>query len=740
MKPYSLFLIVVLPLLLIGSASPGAGKALSAGSPVGVCDSVSKSPFVGEMLVFNVSISGGGSTATVTANDSFTVSFEYFIQVCQQPLLKNYCQVVVGFGSLPAPQSCVFQARVGCPGQNGTLSFRMKAPSYPSEYIIAIDIQQDYDEEPCPTVWPRGTPVPDQYIGCVNVTAANLAVLTTGSASAITPTSATLHGTVHPSGASTIVRFAYGQVSGVYTDSVIAAESPVAGDSTIAVSASISGLTANTGYFFRMTGENENGYALGGEQTFYTGPRFSLGEPVHSFGHLPLNGSRTDSITVFNAGDLNLQITSVVALSGQYSASPLTATITPGGSKKFAVTFSPPAYGPYNSGIVFVHNGASTPDTQLVRGDVPIGGVITGWNIVSVPLTAPDPRKIVVFPDAISNAFEFSSGYTPRDTLVNGRGYWLKFPATDSLVVAGGVRSSELVTVVGGWNMIGGPTFPVPLDSIVSTPPGIIAGNFFEYSAGYSPVTVLSPGKGFWVKTSQGGTLHLKGAASVPSPGSAWRRSDPEGATTSLLFTDARGSRQELHVGIPTSDRLGHVELPPPPPDGAFDVRFDGDVYAAVLPDGHGGGLGVRMRGASFPVTISWSGEGGGGVIDAGGLTNQLSVPGQIVLQDSVPIIVRGAREALMSGGRMAAAGLVGNHPNPFNPTTVVSFAMPAPGPVRLTVFNALGEQVSVLLDGVRGAGEHEVVFDAAGLPGGVYFCRMQGAGRPSTLKLLLVK
>ena len=65
---------------------------------------------------------------------------------------------------------------------------------------------------------------------------------------------------------------------------------------------------------------------------------------------------------------------------------------------------------------------------------------------------------------------------------------------------------------------------------------------------------------------------------------------------------------------------------------------------------------------------------------------------------------------------------------------------MPAPGPVRLTVFNALGEEVAMLLDGFRVAGGHSVVFDAAGLPGGVYFCRMQGTERPSTLKLLLVK
>lgn len=744
MKAFPVFPILILSLLVAGGAQAAINARVPAAPAATPCDSVSGSPFAGEMLLFKVSVEGGGNTATVSANDSFTVSFDYYIQVCDSPAANNFCQVVVGYAGAPAPLFCIFRQRVDCNGQIGSLSFRMKAPAFPSEYLIAFDVRRTLTEPACPTTWPSGTPVHDRYLACVNVTAGSLPVPVTGSVSNVTAGSATFNGSVHPAGAPTTVRFLYGLNPGAYTDSITAAESPVSGSSTFAVSGAVSGLTANRRYYYRATAESENGYNIGEEASFFTGPLFTLPSPVHAFGHLPVNGERTDSITVLNEGDMTLQISSVIPLGGQYSVTPLAASIGANGSRKFAVTFSPPAYGRYNSGIVFVHNGATTPDTQLVQGDVPVGGVALGWNIVSVPLTVADPRKTVVFPDAVSNAFEFSAGYIGRDSVRNGVGYWLKFPATDSLVVSGDVRNSQTATVVAGWNMVGGPSLNVPLDSVATTPPGILAGNFFEYFSGYATATVLRPGKGYWVKVSQAGTLQLNGvlpggseAATLPGPPA------PEGMAT-LSLRDASGAGASLTVGPGGSALTGDgrpPELPPPPPEGAFDARFEGNLHSLRLPPGSGRGSGLRISGARYPVTISWTEGAGGATIDAGDGPVPMDSPGSVTLRRPSPVVIGAAApppDAQAEAGR--ASGLIGNRPNPFNPTTVVSFTVPAPGPVRLTVFNALGEEVSVLLDGVRGAGEHEVVFDAAGLPGGVYFCRMQGAGRPSTLKLLLVK
>lgn len=80
------------------------------------------------------------------------------------------------------------------------------------------------------------------------------------------------------------------------------------------------------------------------------------------------------------------------------------------------------------------------------------------------------------------------------------------------------------------------------------------------------------------------------------------------------------------------------------------------------------------------------------------------------------------------------------NHPNPFNPSTVVKYSLPVDGFVNISVYNNLGEKVSVLVDGEVSAGEYSVSFDAGNLPSGVYFCRMESGNFISSRKMLLLK
>jgi 5'-nucleotidase/UDP-sugar diphosphatase len=84
--------------------------------------------------------------------------------------------------------------------------------------------------------------------------------------------------------------------------------------------------------------------------------------------------------------------------------------------------------------------------------------------------------------------------------------------------------------------------------------------------------------------------------------------------------------------------------------------------------------------------------------------------------------------------------GLAQNYPNPFNPSTTIRFALPTSGHVTLTIHNLLGQEIGTLVDGELDAGRHSVVFDAAGLPSGVYFYRLQSGRLVSTKKLMLVK
>lgn len=69
---------------------------------------------------------------------------------------------------------------------------------------------------------------------------------------------------------------------------------------------------------------------------------------------------------------------------------------------------------------------------------------------------------------------------------------------------------------------------------------------------------------------------------------------------------------------------------------------------------------------------------------------------------------------------------LYNNYPNPFNPSTTISFVLPEPSTVRLSVYNVLGQLVGTLIDGEEMAeGLQEVQFVADGLASGVYFYRI---------------
>ncbi len=80
--------------------------------------------------------------------------------------------------------------------------------------------------------------------------------------------------------------------------------------------------------------------------------------------------------------------------------------------------------------------------------------------------------------------------------------------------------------------------------------------------------------------------------------------------------------------------------------------------------------------------------------------------------------------------------------PNPASGQARVAFTLAAPAAVRLAVYDVLGREVALLVDGVRSAGRHEVVFDLrrAGIPSGVYTVSLRGAGAFLSRRMTLVR
>jgi hypothetical protein len=87
-----------------------------------------------------------------------------------------------------------------------------------------------------------------------------------------------------------------------------------------------------------------------------------------------------------------------------------------------------------------------------------------------------------------------------------------------------------------------------------------------------------------------------------------------------------------------------------------------------------------------------------------------------------------------------ASFALNQNFPNPFNPSTTISFALPARSHVTLDIFDLMGRHVASILSEELSAGLHSRQWNAAGFPSGMYFYRLQAGAYTETKRLLLLR
>jgi hypothetical protein len=80
------------------------------------------------------------------------------------------------------------------------------------------------------------------------------------------------------------------------------------------------------------------------------------------------------------------------------------------------------------------------------------------------------------------------------------------------------------------------------------------------------------------------------------------------------------------------------------------------------------------------------------------------------------------------------------NYPNPFNPSTIINFSIPSAGKVVMKIYNVIGRQVAVLVNGNFEKGNYSVEFNGAGLPSGVYFYKLESGTYSDIKKLILMK
>ncbi len=97
----------------------------------------------------------------------------------------------------------------------------------------------------------------------------------------------------------------------------------------------------------------------------------------------------------------------------------------------------------------------------------------------------------------------------------------------------------------------------------------------------------------------------------------------------------------------------------------------------------------------------------------------------QIIAPDDGEQLRKQAKQEIIANQLPTEFALASNYPNPFNPTTTINYALPQAGNVILKVYDALGREVTTLVNEYKNAGRYEVQFDASTLASGIYFYRI---------------
>ncbi len=380
-----------------------------------------------------------------------------------------------------------------------------------------------------------------------------------------------------------------------------------------------------------------------------------------------------------------------------------------------------------------------------------------GWNLVSLSVIPLDSNynHDTLFPNAASHVFRYGPGYgyTPVDDMDDCGAYWIKFSGAGYYFPVGTLKLFSTCPLNEGWNLIGTLSCPVPTGTI--TEPALMGKTYFGYSPlnGYAPVTTLESGHGYWVKSDASGTLTLScGNATVASKEQNYALL--EGWNT-MNLRDARGGEQTLYLGKQSALQvpLDRYELPPLPPENAFDARFSSGRNVETYAEETQGTevYTIRLQATSYPVTVNYS------ILDRqklftlteldgeGQTLTTAKLNGSGLIRITNPSVTTLKVTVSNNIGLPKTFGLSQNYPNPFNPVTRFTVDIPVTGPVDISVYDLLGHKLTTLMSGTQDAGSYTIEWDGttnAGLssPTGLYFVKMTAGKFSEARKVLLMK
>lgn len=385
-----------------------------------------------------------------------------------------------------------------------------------------------------------------------------------------------------------------------------------------------------------------------------------------------------------------------------------------------------------------------------------------GWNLLSLPVKPLNSTWTEVYPNAQNIPyFYYQSGYVAETVLREGVGYFVKYGDIIDRKFSGSYISNVSKArnnsvdlfpgdvELGGWNTIGALSTPVSINCIdfdqydAQNKP--LKDFTFKYGVwgyktkeGYKEVSTLQPGLGYWIKVNKRGYLKL--AQNQCKVGTATEianyKNDVRSNATQITVSDNGQSSNTVYITRDNGVATDMFSLPPVPPTGLFDIRFD-NGSSLVNTDNNV----LVMQGVEYPISISVdnalasytfedavTGEVLGTVTKGGNSSFVISTP--------TSNLIRVKRATAETG---AEAFDLSCYPNPATGLTNFNFFLPEAALVNIQVVDQIGNVVANVAKEFN-ANDNTYAFDASTLPSGSYIVRISAANYNSVAKFTVVR
>lgn len=367
-----------------------------------------------------------------------------------------------------------------------------------------------------------------------------------------------------------------------------------------------------------------------------------------------------------------------------------------------------------------------------------------GWNLFSLPVDAVNKNPQEVFTNAIPGSiFGYDLSYYAPEELEAGKGYWVRYDQNRVHELAGNYISEVSINLKKGWNLISTGSFPIEFNQI-NDPSNLLAdGLMYGFQNGYRFENLLYPGYGYWVKSIDEGEITLTNEDSNVNRITPTVVEKDLLSHTRIQFISGTTRMPVLYFAGDEfeAERIERYLMPPIPPRGSPDVRFQGELR---LNSDFSGSIAVQQGAEALEMMLNSDLQRSYEITEFSGfeiLDSYMLQDGEShVLSehtDRIGISIADDRAVVELPVNFA---LEQNYPNPFNPLTQIRYALPEDSRVRLDVYNVLGQRVATLVNSDQSAGKYTVSFDASRLASGVYFYRLQAGDFKQSKKMTLIK